>query len=52
MRYSYTSPVPFKVVNYQGETLRDSAGKLLTGFKGYRDANVAAKEYGGVAVRT
>lgn len=52
MKYTYTDTTPFKVVNYQGKTLRDTTGKLLTGFKGYKDAKVEADKVGGVAIRS
>ena len=41
----------WKVVSFNGKTMKDGEGKPLNTFDGYKSAHDVAKRIGGVAVR-
>lgn len=50
-RYSGVDSRPWKVITRGGQVFRNSEGKLMNNFRGYKDAWAAAQKVGGVAVR-
>lgn len=41
----------WKVVGADGKVLKNSDGRIMNSFDGFRSANEAARAYGGTAVR-